>query len=193
LFPPEARDWIKDCCKPKGISSLIDLISIFIEYWHPDYQTYEDVLQDLTTVLDDEGFTTEIVEELREAHNKEPIGNGEFVNQHPSNPEHALDEGLEDCAFPKEEPKEEIYEEGYQPLREEQELSHDSTEDNKDLIEEREPEEVSHEDEVMVFAPPFDEVIQASIPPAQEEENVVSHFPFQVLMMLYSMIQKVKK
>jgi hypothetical protein len=39
---------------------------------------------------------------------------------------------------------------------------------------------VSHEDEVLVFAPPFDEVIQASIPPAQEEENVVSHFPFQV-------------
>jgi hypothetical protein len=32
---------------------------------------------------------------------------------------------------------------------------------------------------VLVSAPPFDEVIQASIPPAQEEENVVSHFPFQ--------------
>jgi hypothetical protein len=38
---------------------------------------------------------------------------------------------------------------------------------------------VSHEDEVLV-SPPFDEVIQASTPPTQEEENVVSHFPFQV-------------
>jgi hypothetical protein len=34
---------------------------------------------------------------------------------------------------------------------------------------------------VLVFEPPFDEVIQSSIPPAQEEENVVSHFPFQIL------------
>jgi hypothetical protein len=42
-------------------------------------------------------------------------------------------------------------------------------------------EEPPHEDEVLVFAPPFDEVIQASIPPAQEEENVVSYFPFQIL------------
>jgi hypothetical protein len=32
---------------------------------------------------------------------------------------------------------------------------------------------------VLVFAPPFDEVIQASFPPAQKEENVVSYFPFQ--------------
>jgi hypothetical protein len=30
------------------------------------------------------------------------------------------------------------------------------------------------------ISPPFDEVIQASIPPAQEEKNVVSYTPFQV-------------
>jgi hypothetical protein len=40
-------------------------------------------------------------------------------------------------------------------------------------------EEAPHEDKVLVFAPPFDKVIQASIPPTQEEDNVVSHFPFQ--------------
>jgi hypothetical protein len=50
-----------------------------------------------------------------------------------------------------------------------------------------------HEDEVLVFSPPFDEFIQDSIPPAHEEENAVSYFPFQILMMLYSMIRKVKK
>jgi len=38
---------------------------------------------------------------------------------------------------------------------------------------------VSHEDEVLMSAPPYDEVIRASIPPAQEEEDLVSHFPFQ--------------
>jgi hypothetical protein len=37
-----------------------------------------------------------------------------------------------------------------------------------------------HEDEVLIFAPPFDEFIQASFPPAHEEENVVSYTPFQV-------------
>jgi hypothetical protein len=59
--------------------------------------------------------------------------------------EHALDE--EDCTSPRKEPKEEAYEEGYQPLEEEQELPHDSIKDNEDLIEEREPEEVSHEED----------------------------------------------
>jgi hypothetical protein len=49
---------------------------------------------------------------------------------------------------------------------EEQELPHDFAEDNEDLIEEQEPEEVSHEE--LVSAPPLDEVIQASIPPTQE-------------------------
>jgi hypothetical protein len=33
---------------------------------------------------------------------------------------------------------------------------------------------------VSIFSPPFDEVIQASIPPAHEEKNVVSYTPFQV-------------
>jgi hypothetical protein len=111
-LPLEVQNWVKDCCKPKGISSLIDLISIFIEYWRPNHQTYEDVLRDLTVVLEDVGFTTEIVEDLRKVH-------------------HAQNQ----------EPKEEICE------------------------------EPPHEDEVLVFSPPFDEVIQASIPPAQEEEN----------------------
>jgi hypothetical protein len=50
-----------------------------------------------------------------------------------------------------------------QSPEEEEELPHDST-----------------EDEVLVFAPLFDKVIQASIPPTEEEENVVSRFPFQV-------------
>jgi hypothetical protein len=40
--------------------------------------------------------------------------------------------------------------------------------------------ETPHEDQVLVFAPTFYEVIQASIPPTQEEENVVSCFPLQI-------------
>jgi hypothetical protein len=58
----------------------------------------------------------------------------EFISEEPPYLEHALDE--EDCTSPRKEPKEEAYEEGYQPLEEEQELPHDSIEDNKDLIEE---------------------------------------------------------
>jgi len=182
----EVRNWVKDCCKRKGISSLIDLISRFIEYWRPNYQTYEDVLRDIAVVLEDKGFTTEIIEDLRKVH-------------------HAQDQEL----------KEEIYEEGYQPLEEEEESPHDPIRDNEDLIEERVPEKVNHEEdhqvhehefpygyskeehfdgthlveyliheevpyeyELLVFAPSFDEVIQSSIPPTHEEANMVSYTPF---------------
>jgi hypothetical protein len=48
------------------------------------------------------------------------------------------------------------------------------------MVEEREPEDIKHDDEVLMCAPPSDEAIQEPIPPAQEEEDEVSHFPFQV-------------
>ena len=41
---------------------FIGLVSRFIEYWHPSYQTYEEFIQDLTMIPYDEGFTIEIVE-----------------------------------------------------------------------------------------------------------------------------------
>jgi len=47
------------------------------------------------------------------------------------------------------------------------------------LVEEREPKDVNHEDEVLICAPPFDEAIQSHIPPTQEENNEVNNFPFQ--------------
>jgi hypothetical protein len=39
---------------------------------------------------------------------------------------------------------------------------------------------VNYEDEALVSAPPFDEALQDPISSAQDEENEVSHFPFQV-------------
>jgi hypothetical protein len=147
-LPSFVQEWIKSFCKPKGISSFIYLIGWFLEFSKPQCQPYEDVLRNLTIVLEDEGFTTEIVEGLRGVH-------------------HAQYQELCDMR------EEEIYEEGYQTLGGEQELSHDYTKYNEVLIKER-------GDEVMVSAPPFDEVIQDFIPPAQEEENVDSHFPFQI-------------
>jgi hypothetical protein len=49
-------------------------------------------------------------------------------------------------------------------------------------VEDPNHEEAPHEDKTSVFSPLSneDEVIQASIPPAHEEENVVSYTPFQV-------------
>jgi len=70
--------------------------------------------------------------------------------------------------------KEEIYEEPYQPLEEEQDFSHDSTEYNKDITR-----DVNYEDEAPVAAPQSDEALQDPVPPAQDDENEVSHFPFQ--------------
>jgi len=69
---------------------------------------------------------------------------------------------------------EDIYEEGLQPLEEEQDFSHDSTKYNEYLIE-----EASHEDEVVISSPPFDETIQAFLPPTQQKVNMVSYFPFK--------------
>jgi hypothetical protein len=74
----------------------------------------------------------------------------EFIDEEPPYLEHALDESLEDHTPPRKEPKEEIYEEGYQTLEEEQESPHDSIESNKDLIKEREPKEVTHEEDHQV-------------------------------------------
>jgi hypothetical protein len=64
--------------------------------------------------------------------------------------------------------------EGYQSHDEEQEFTHDSI--KEDLDEGHEPEER----EIFICASPSDEAIQGPIPPAQDEENEVNHFPFQV-------------
>jgi hypothetical protein len=50
-LPFDVQDWVKYCCKLRAISSLIYLISIFLEYGSPQYQTYEDTLQELTEPL----------------------------------------------------------------------------------------------------------------------------------------------
>jgi hypothetical protein len=60
-LPSYLQDHFKSCCKDRGISSSIHLISKFIDLTKPDCQTYEDVLQNLMVALDHKGFTTEIV------------------------------------------------------------------------------------------------------------------------------------
>jgi hypothetical protein len=72
------------------------------------------------------------------------VSDEKFISKEPPYLEHALDE--EDFTSPRKQPKEESYEEGYQPLEEEKELPHDSIEENEDFIEEREPQEVNHEE-----------------------------------------------
>jgi hypothetical protein len=111
----------------------------------PQCKTYEDVLQNIVVILEDEGFTTHILEDLREVH-------------------HAQYQEPSDIT------KQETYEEGCQPLEGEQELSHDSP--KEDLIEE-------HDDEILMCTLTSDEVIQAFVTPAEEEDNMVSPFPFQ--------------
>ena len=104
-LPSFLQDWFNICCEDRGISSSVDLISRFIEFVKPQCQTYEDALQNLTVALEDEGFTTEIVEDLRDV----------CHTQEPSNI------------------KGDIYEESCQPLEEEQYFFHDSIECSKDL------------------------------------------------------------
>jgi hypothetical protein len=98
--------------------------------------------------LDHKGFTIEIVEDLRKAY---------------------YDQYQESSDI-----KDEVYEDHYQPLEEEQDLSHNPIECSKDITT-----DVNYEDEAPVTAPQSDEALQDPFPPAQDEENEVIHFPFQ--------------
>jgi hypothetical protein len=106
-LPSYLQDHFKGCCKDRGISSFIHLISRFIDLTKPHCQTYEDVLQNLMVALDDKGFTTEIVEDLRKAYH---------------------DQYQESFDI-----KDEVYEDHCQPLEEEQDLSHNLIECSKDV------------------------------------------------------------
>jgi hypothetical protein len=58
--------------------------------------------------------------------------------------------------------------EGFQSHEEEQEFTHASTEDNEYLVEEKEPNDIKHDDEVLKCDPPSNEAIPDPIPPAQK-------------------------
>jgi hypothetical protein len=111
--------------------------------------------------LEDGGFTTKIIADLRNAYH--------IQHQEPFDV------------------KEEIYEEPCQPLEEEQDFSHDSTECSKDITR-----DMNYE--APVTAPQSNEALQDDpIPPAQDEGNEISHFPFHFFEIACSMIQRVKK
>jgi hypothetical protein len=147
-LPSYLQNRFKSCCKDKGISSFIHLISRFIDLTNPYCQTYEDVLQNLMVTLDHKGFTTEIVEDLRRTYHDQYQESSDI--------------------------RDEVYEDHCQPLEEEQDLSHNPIECSKDMTR-----DMNYEDEALVIAPQSDEALQDPVPPAQDDENEVSHFPFQ--------------
>jgi hypothetical protein len=102
----------------------------------------------LMVALDHKGFTTKIVEYLRKAYHDQYQESSDI--------------------------RDKVYEDHYQPLEEEQDLSRNPIECNKDITR-----DVNYEDEAPVTPPQSDEALQDPIPPAQDEENEVSHFPFQ--------------
>jgi hypothetical protein len=67
-LPSFLQDWVKGCCQDRGISSFIHLINRFVDFTKPRCQTYEDALHNLTIALEDGGFTTDIVADLRNAY-----------------------------------------------------------------------------------------------------------------------------
>jgi hypothetical protein len=144
-LPPYLQKRFKSCCNDRGISSFIQLINKFIEFTKPDLQTYEDVLQNLMVTLHHKGFTTEIVDDLRRAYHDQYQG--------PS--------VVED----------EVCEDHYQPLEEEQDISHNPIECNEDVTGNG-----NYEDEAPVITPQPDEALQDPVTPAQDEENEVSYF-----------------
>jgi hypothetical protein len=144
-LPSYLQKRFKSCCKDRGISSFIHLINKFIEFTKPNCQTYEDVLQNLMVTLHHKGFTTEIVDDLRRAYHDQ--------YQEPSDV------------------RDEVCEDHYQPLEEEQDISHNPIECNEDVTGNG-----NYEDEVPVITPQHDEALQDPVTPAQDEENEVSYF-----------------
>jgi hypothetical protein len=67
----------------------------------------------------------------------------------------------------------------FQSHKEEQRITHSFAKNNEDVVEELEPEDIKHDDEVLMCPPPSDEAIQNPIFPAQEEDDEVSLFHFQ--------------
>jgi hypothetical protein len=101
------QDLFKSCCEDKGISSFVHLISRFINFVKPQFLTYEDALNNLVVSLENEGFTTEIVEDLKDVYHTQ--------YREPSDIEG------------------EIYEENCHPIEEEKDFSHHSMERSEDL------------------------------------------------------------
>jgi hypothetical protein len=66
-----------------------------------------------------------------------------------------------------------------QSHEEEHGISHSSSKKDEDVVQEKELESFQHDDGVLMCHHPSNEAIQSSILPAQEEEDKVSHFPFQ--------------
>jgi hypothetical protein len=95
--------------------------------------------------LHHKGFTTEIVEDLRRAYHDQYQESSDV--------------------------RDEVCEDHYQPLEEEQDLSHNPIECNEDVTR-----NVNYEDEAPIIAPQPNEALQDPVTPAQDEENEVSHF-----------------
>jgi hypothetical protein len=95
--------------------------------------------------LHHKGFTIEIVEDLRRAYHDQYQESSDV--------------------------RDEVCEDHYQPLEEEQDISHNPIECNEDVTR-----NVNYEDEAPVIAPQPDEALQDPVTPAQDEENEVSHF-----------------
>jgi hypothetical protein len=101
-LPSYLKNHFKGCCQDRGILSFIHLISRFVEFTKPHCQMYEYALHNLTIALEDRGFTTKIVADLRNVY-------------------HVQHQESSDV-------KEKIHEERCQPLEEEQDFSQDSIE-----------------------------------------------------------------
>jgi hypothetical protein len=95
--------------------------------------------------LHHKGFTTEIVEDLKRSY---------------------YDQYQESSNI-----RDEVYEYHCQPLKEEQNLSHNPIECNEDITK-----NMNYEDEAPVIAPQSNEALQYLVSPTQDEENEVSHF-----------------
>jgi hypothetical protein len=64
------KDWFKDTLNPKSIFSLTIFIEEFLKRWALRTQRYKNILHDLTTTLQREGLSSDLVKEDEESFDK---------------------------------------------------------------------------------------------------------------------------
>jgi len=57
------KKWFKHSCTLKSIYSLIVLIEEFLKWWDLIFQRYEDIIQDLTTTIQEDALFSNPIED----------------------------------------------------------------------------------------------------------------------------------
>jgi len=144
-----SNTWIKHCCRPKKIYSLADLFKVFLKHWVRYYEAenYKEILKDVMTTFhkDEEAPPNPMKDQAHKEHMGETSFHVLVSKQEPPQDsiEYKEEEGEVPCDLIKDQAYDERVDEDH---LEDQELSHESIEEEDPIGENILP----HEDEIPI-------------------------------------------